>query len=167
MRGLLAVFAICCAGIAAAQTDALPHQAYFGDLHLHTGFSFDAIASGAQPTPDDAYRYALGEAVEYMGRSVRRNRPLDFLAVTDHAEYLGVPMGADLAAPQAADNAGMRLVVHAVRDPLGANLDRVQIIKIWRDGNAAREAVFDVAWSDDVAATVQERAWTSPVFYSP
>jgi hypothetical protein len=69
-------------------------EAFFGDMHLHTAFSFDAIASGTRTTPDDAYRYARGEAVEYLGRSVRRRRPLDFLAVTDHSEYLGVPFDA-------------------------------------------------------------------------
>jgi hypothetical protein len=75
-------------------------EAFFGDLHLHTGFSFDAAASGTETTPDDAYRYALGESVEYLGQTVRRNRPLDFLAVTDHAEYLGVALeAADPAGP--------------------------------------------------------------------
>ncbi len=64
--------------------------AWFGDLHLHTGYSFDAAASGTNTTPDDAYRYARGESVEYLGRDVQRLIPLDFLAVTDHAEYLGV-----------------------------------------------------------------------------
>src|SRR5690606_2452172 len=55
-----------------------------------TGLSFDAAASGVATTPDDAYRYARGETVTYLGRSVRRKVPLDFLAVTDHAEYLGM-----------------------------------------------------------------------------
>jgi hypothetical protein len=69
-------------------------EAFFGDMHLHTALSFDAIASGTRTTPEDAYRYARGEAVEYFGRPVRRRRPLDFLAVTDHSEYLGVPFDA-------------------------------------------------------------------------
>ena len=71
-----------------------PREVFFGDLHLHTGYSFDAIASGTRTTPDDAYRYARGEPVAYLGRMVRIKRPLDFLAVTDHAEYLGVPFAA-------------------------------------------------------------------------
>ncbi len=83
-----------------AQDSAAERSAFFGDLHLHTGLSFDAAASGVQTTPDDAYRYALGEPVQYMGREVRRNRPLDFLAVTDHAEYLGIAL-------EAADRNGM------------------------------------------------------------
>jgi hypothetical protein len=40
--------------------------------------------------PEDSYRYAMGEEVDYMGNKIKRNTPLDFLAVTDHAEYLGV-----------------------------------------------------------------------------
>jgi len=74
--------------------------AFFGDLHLHTGLSFDAAASGVSTTLDDAYRYAKGEIVQYLGRSVRRNTPLDFLAVTDHAEYMGIaPLALDPAGP--------------------------------------------------------------------
>ena len=64
---------------------------FYGDLHLHTGFSFDAWAAmGTRTTPDDAYRFARGETVVWQGRPVRRRDPLDFLAVTDHAEFMGV-----------------------------------------------------------------------------
>src|SRR5262245_34354684 len=63
---------------------------YFGDLHLHTMLSFDAFTLGTRTTPDDAYRYAKGEATEYLGKTIQRKAPLDFLGVTDHSEYLGV-----------------------------------------------------------------------------
>lgn len=62
---------------------------FFGDLHLHTAFSADANFFGATLLPEDAYKYAMGEEVMYMGQKVKRLAPLDFLAVTDHAEYLG------------------------------------------------------------------------------
>ncbi len=65
-------------------------NAYFGDLHLHTSYSMDAFAFGTRTTPEDAYRYAMGETVDYFGKPQKRLAPLDFLAVTDHAEYLGV-----------------------------------------------------------------------------
>lgn len=66
-------------------------DAYFGDLHQHTTFSYDAyLAVGTRNTPDDAYRFASGETVNYLGQPVRRDVPLDFLAVTDHAENMGV-----------------------------------------------------------------------------
>jgi len=49
----------------------------------------DAFAFGTRTTPEDSYRYAMGEPVEYFGKQWKRLAPLDFLAVTDHAEYLG------------------------------------------------------------------------------
>jgi Protein of unknown function (DUF3604) len=65
-------------------------RAFFGELHLHTGYSFDAYAIvGTRTTPEDAYRFAKGEPVSYLGQTVQRSRPLDFTAVTDHAEYIG------------------------------------------------------------------------------
>ena len=64
-------------------------ECFFGDLHLHTAFSADANFFGATLLPEDAYKYARGEEVTYMGQKVKRIAPLDFLAVTDHSEYLG------------------------------------------------------------------------------
>jgi hypothetical protein len=73
-----------------AATAPAERRAFFGELHLHTGYSFDAYAlMGARTTPEDAYRFARGEPVTYMGQTVRRPRALDFTAVTDHAEYMG------------------------------------------------------------------------------
>ncbi|MBK9730434.1 MAG: DUF3604 domain-containing protein [Chitinophagaceae bacterium] len=62
---------------------------YFGDLHLHTAYSPDANFFGTTLLPEDAYKYAMGEEVIYFGKKVKRIAPLDFLAVTDHSEYLG------------------------------------------------------------------------------
>ena len=59
----------------------------------------------------------------------------------------GVPMGGDLAS--APDNKAPTFMAYAVRDPIGANLDRIQIIKGWYDGKKLHEKVYDVAWSDD------------------
>jgi len=68
----------------------IQRRAYFGDLHLHTGNSFDANIFGERIRPEDAYKYAMGEEITYQGEPVKRQWPLDFLAVTDHAESLGV-----------------------------------------------------------------------------
>jgi len=65
-------------------------ECYFGDLHLHTSLSPDANMIGTMALPEDSYKYAMGEEVTYMGQKIKRIAPLDFLAVTDHAEYLGV-----------------------------------------------------------------------------
>ena len=67
-------------------------NAYFGDTHVHTLFSFDAFNMNVRSTPDDAYRYAKGETIPHpAGAQLRLDGPpLDFLMVSDHAKFLGV-----------------------------------------------------------------------------
>ena len=74
-------------------------SAYFGDLHVHTTYSFDAFAFGTMASPYDAYRYAKGETIKHpAGFDLKLREPLDFYAVTDHAMFLGaLPAAADTA----------------------------------------------------------------------
>ncbi len=72
-------------------------QVFFGDLHVHTRYSLDASTQGVRISPADAYAFGRGEAISLPpytsdGVSTRRSqlkRPIDFAAVTDHAEFLG------------------------------------------------------------------------------
>jgi hypothetical protein len=69
-----------------------PLRVLWGDTHLHTNFSPDANASGnTRVGPDEAYRFARGEELTgHNGLPAKLNRALDFLVVSDHAEYLGL-----------------------------------------------------------------------------
>jgi hypothetical protein len=64
-------------------------DAYFGETHLHTSFSLDAYIGGGRLTPFDAYRFAKGEDVPLNNKIHNIKKPLDFAAVTDHAEFIG------------------------------------------------------------------------------
>lgn len=58
-----------------------------------------------------------------------------------------VPMGGDLVGSDGAKKSGF--LIQAMRDPDGANLDRIQIVKGWLDDGELHEKVVDVAWSDE------------------
>ncbi len=79
---------------------------------------------------------------DYTERDARSREP----AAIGYAK--GVPMGGDLVA--APDGKSPNFLIAALRDPIGANLDRVQVVKGWvdADGNT-HEKVYDAAWSDD------------------
>lgn len=63
----------------------------YGDLHVHTKYSFDAYIFGVTATPYDAYKYATGEAIKHpLGFDMKLREPLDFYAVTDHGFYMGM-----------------------------------------------------------------------------
>ncbi|MGB8169966.1 MAG: DUF3604 domain-containing protein [Chthoniobacteraceae bacterium] len=67
-----------------------PTRPFFGDTHLHTGFSADAGAFGCRLSPRDAYRFARGEQVmASSGQPAKLSRPLDFLVVADHSDQMG------------------------------------------------------------------------------
>jgi hypothetical protein len=84
----------CSAGGIAIAQNVQPNplrEAYFGNLHVHTAWSFDANINGAIAGPDEAYRWAKGEAIPGGGggSDLKILRPLDWYSVGDHAEYLG------------------------------------------------------------------------------
>ncbi len=92
-----------------AAAPAADRRVFFGELHIHTQSSYDAWAMGTKITPAQAYAYARGETVMVPASQVRlqqgltvdgavparRAWSLDFMAVTDHAENLGVTASLD------------------------------------------------------------------------
>src|SRR5271157_6557200 len=67
-------------------------DAYFGETHIHTSWSVDAWVMGNRLTgPDEAYKYAQGQVIKHpLGYDIKIDTPLDFMGVTDHAEYVGI-----------------------------------------------------------------------------
>lgn len=142
-------------------------QALFGDLHIHTRYSFDAYAFGTIATPSDAYRYAKGEAIEHpTGFDMQLPAPLDFLGVTDHAMFLGaVAAAADTSTEFS--KLDMAQPFHGLNRPdnlnVASNADRGQRFSTFipnaiqgiRDGSISRDTFNDIArtaWQDTIAA---------------
>jgi hypothetical protein len=68
-----------------------PQRVFFGDTHHHSSFSVDSGLIGNRLGPDVSFRFARGqEVISNTGQRAKLNRPLDFLVVSDHAEYLGI-----------------------------------------------------------------------------
>jgi len=76
---------------ASAVTDTqYPQEVYWGDEHVHTGWSADAGLAGATLSPEDAVRFARGEKVKSStGLDAQLARPFDWIAVTDHSDGMG------------------------------------------------------------------------------
>jgi hypothetical protein len=106
-----------------------PSRVYWGETHLHTGFSLDAGLFGATTTHEDAYRLARGEEIKSStGLPVKLSRPLDWIVITDHSDMMGIAFDIQKGAP---------------------NIMAVPKGKEWAEGfakggQAAGEAAFDL-----------------------
>lgn len=90
--------------------ETFPREVLWGDTHVHSNLSLDANISGNRGlTPTDAYRFASGKMITANnGMKARLRRPLDFLLVSDHAEYIGVMAGLNSKDPLLLENATAR-----------------------------------------------------------
>lgn len=99
---------------------------------MHTMYSLDAYMGENRVTPDMAYRFAKGEAVAVPGGMARLHKPLDFAAITDHAEFYGESYAA--TDPDS----------HAAKDPLDRLYDKPMSVLIRNptDSELISELVF-------------------------
>lgn len=134
----------------------IPDKLLWGDLHLHSNLSFDAYSFGTHDfSPQDAYRFARGEEVTSVtGVRAKLKRPLDFLMVSDHAEFLGLMRGISKNDPAIANHAlAQRWAGYVDEGRMG---DVVQeFIAVTTGGQSAEplpEAFSKTVWADVVAA---------------
>src|SRR5271165_6126045 len=127
-------------------------DAFYGETHVHTSWSFDAFIFGnTVTTPADAYKYAKGEPIMHpMGYEIKITTPLDWMGVTDHSEYVGVIQAAnDPASPLSKLPIAEKLKVHDKAD-----IQRIYLFlgASFFDGVPIKELV-----SPEIAANVWKR----------
>lgn len=117
-----------------------PERVFFGNVHLHTRNSADSFILGeVNATPEMAYRFARGERVmSTNGLPVQLREPLDFLAVSDHAEYMGLLSGIADGDPAARDTPLGERWAPLIRSGDGAELIRQFAAVLAGEGNANR-----------------------------
>ncbi len=137
----------------------------FGDLHVHTTYSFDAYIFGTLATPDDAYEFAKGRSIKHpAGFDVSLDRPLDFYGVTDHGTFLG--QVAEAATPGTPYyDAPSSVQVNDINSPENLNISTIPRRTEAFGGflvntiTALRERKLDIQYLDSVS----RRAWADTV----
>ncbi len=130
-------------------------NAYFGDVHIHTRNSMDSYIFNVRATPDDSYRYAKGETIKHpAGYDMTiHGGPLDFYAVTDHAEYLGIVPAMDIP--------GTRLNKHPIATAMHSDDVFVRLgvfigmITGGKDPELHDEEIINSVWKETVAAATR------------
>ena len=140
--------------------DDYPNRALFGDTHLHTSWSTDAGMIGTTLGPDDAYRVAKGgEVTSSTGWKVKLNRPLDFLVVADHAENLGLADYIRRSDPLLLANPTGKKWHDMVKAGKGYDA--------FIEWTAHDAKFFKIKMPEDTKMALQDRAYTSPIWYTP
>jgi len=137
-----------------------PRNVYFGDTHLHTKYSADAGLYGNKRIgPEQAYALAKGEEISaHNGMRVKLSRPLDFLVLSDHAEYLGLVSMLNDADPVALRNPQAKRWYNMLNG--GADSARSAFYELLIDittGNSRIEepSIQKTVWGRQIAAAEQ------------
>jgi Protein of unknown function (DUF3604) len=144
-----------------------PHnRAWFGDLHVHTAASYDATSFGVSTTVEQAYQFARGMALplrlrddppDYQPPVLQISTPLDFVAVTDHAESLGETRLCYTQGAQGYDSLVCALYRGDLRPPLGdplQSLARLASFAVFGQDRSTRVCGADGSLCGDMATAV-------------
>ena len=138
-------------------------EVYFGETHIHTSWSFDAYVFGnTKAGPEDAYKFAMGDAITHpAGYPIKITRPLDFMAVTDHAEYAGtVPLANDPNSPISKLPIAEKLKVRSKED--------IQRVYMFLGGSLLKNEPIHDLMSPEVAGSVWKQfVTTADKYYQP
>ena len=131
------------------ETD-FPMNVYWGDTHLHTRLSGDT--GGQSLSLEDAYRFARGEVVTaYNGTKMRRQRPLDFLVIADHAENIGLLSAIQKNDAVLAKSEKGRRLLEAYEETLKAD-DKSKFYALLNERAAGGEPFVRSVWEDIIAS---------------
>jgi hypothetical protein len=157
------------APILAQAADSVPEtHLYWGNTHLHTSYSWDAYGTGNNSvTPDLAYRFARGIPIlsPLLHNTIRIDRPLDFLAVTDHAILMGTQPLLDRRDPRLlSTDWGKKLLAIHLKDPVAGAMRQGGQLGVM-DGPESKVAgrkqfmdqvfapqIREATWDDEIAA---------------
>jgi hypothetical protein len=141
----------------------IPSRVYWGVAHIHTGYSFDAGMFGITLTPDDLFKVARGgDVVVDNGEHFRLDRPLDWMAITDHAEYLGISDEIRAGSPDLLANPqGKRWYEMYKMGPDSGTKAAIEAVVSMQNGKPVFNAdkLVSTAWARAVAAAEK---WNQP-----
>ncbi len=143
--------------------EAVPNRVLWGVAHVHTGYSFDSGMFGVTLSPDDLFRVAKGgEVVMDNGQRFKQDRPLDWVSITDHAEYMGISDQIRAGSPELLANPqGKRWYEMSRNSPQEGVKAAIEAVVSMQSGKPVFDAskVTAAAWAH---ATAAAEKWNQP-----
>jgi len=135
-------------------SDYMERHPLFGDLHVHTSYSLDGYIIFNRTTPRDAYIFARGGEIDFYRHPRRLDIPLDFVSVTEHAEFLGESL---LCADASTDAYATDMCIdirNEHQDPAVENRTFVNVLlKVFKAEKPVRSLICGDAGKDCIAAS--------------
>ncbi len=139
---------------ASADAVNIKRRPYFGDLHVHTSYSLDGYIIFNRTTPRDAYTFARGGKIDFYKHPRQLAMPLDFTAVTEHAEFLGESLICSDVQSAAYSTATCTDIRNEQQDPAVEHRTFVQVLlKIFKADKPERLAICGEGGNDCIKAS--------------